>query len=909
MDSLSCECCPLAHCTPVADRGPATAPVVVVGQCPGAEENTLGKAFVGPSGKILVQALAAAGLDPGNILYTNSVRCWDGDTPKAKLIDQCRTHLTQTISQHPRQLIITLGNEACYTLLGGKVGGVTKRHGQIVDSAEFGCPVFVSLHPAYILRNLPAYDHWVQQFRRAAALLAGNLHPLDDFELEYTVPSAAGGSRSVFNLDDNHWALAADELAVDIETTGLNYWQDELLGIGLSTGTQALYITIRHKPEALGNSMLAGMGDMVLSPAEYEHLRAWLAKVIGPGHRAKLILHNGKFDARFIHYRLGLDIRPVEFDTMLAHHLCDENAPHSLKQCVQTWLMIQSWEDQAQGAMAAGALSSLPIADMARYCATDCVATYRLAGELRQRLAADACDSLYYNLVQPLSDLLLGVELRGLYVDRALLDELDARCSTLLAELETQLREIPGWGDGHRCPWRKDQALEGGTLWEYCDGPADMDVPPTVVVDEEEEEDLRVSWWDLEKIKPLIKHTFWVRECGKRKWLKYDDIHRSLGLNPRSDVDLRQVMFGGHPWTLPYTVVTEKTGEPSCAAEALSGLLERRIPAKAADFIRTLLHYNKLNKLHGTFVRGLIPEVAPDGAVHASFMFNSFTEDSPRTGRLSSSHPNLQNQPKPLRPLFVARDGYTFWEADQSQLEVRVWAGLSKDPKLLEIFNRSLVDPEFDFHREMAAIYWSVPPDQVTPEQRQRGKAVTFGAGMYGGGPGVVMRQAGVSEDEARALIEGMHKGFPTGQRWLRGMVLHAKQHGYVVSPIGRRRRLPDINAADDRVRAEAERQSQNSCIQGLASDINNMSALRINHFIQQSGADAHIVNLVHDSILIEVAKDQVEQLGPIFKQIMEQEPYAGFGVPLQVEAEVYDHWAGELDMEKILMTGRMKDE
>lgn len=893
--SPACMGCPLAHCQPVANRGPEDAPVVVVGQCPGAEEVKLGKAFVGPSGKILVEALTEAGIDPRQILYTNTVRCWDGDTPKAKLIEQCRPHLTETIGRHPRRLIITLGNEACYTMLGGKLGGVTKRHGEITQSEEFDCPVFVSLHPAYILRNLPARDHWVQQFRRAAALLGDGLKKLDAFDFHYTVPRCAKGPTVFDLLTDDHWAFDASELAVDIETTGFCYWEDPILGVGISTEDKALYITLRHSEEGLGIEPIPGMpsGTVGLSMEEMAHVRQWLGRLLHPGRGASICLHNGKFDARFIHYQLGIDIRPINFDTMLAHHLCDENSPHSLKQLVQTWLMIQSWEDEAKEAMDQGNLAAMAIEDLARYCATDCVATVKLAGKLRETLKAEGCDGLYHGLVQPLADLLLGIELGGLQVDMALLDELDARATVTLSELEKTLRELPGWGDGQRCPWRKDQALEPGTLWEWHGG-------------NEEEAQEPVQWEDFERIVPLVG-SLHVRQAGKRKWVEYTEERNALGLNPRSDADLRQVLFGGYPWKLQAEIFTEKTEEPSCSAEALRGLLEKRPPSGAADFIRALIHYNKLNKLHGTFVRGLRPEIGPDGAVHTSYMFNSYTEDSPRTGRLSSSHPNLQNIPKSLRPLFKPRAGYVFWEADQSQLEVRVWAALSKDARLLEIFQRSLRDPKFDFHSEMAAVYWGVPVDKVTPEQRQRGKAVTFGAGMYGGGVGVVVRQTGATEDEARVLIERMHSGFPIGQRWMSQMVLHARQHGYVVSPIGRRRRLPDIHASDDAVRAEAERQSKNSVIQGLASDVNNLAALRIAHYINQSGADARIVNLVHDSILIEVAEAQVEELGPVFKSIMEQEPYEGFGVPLQVEAEVHGHWAGELDIDKVLQTGRIE--
>lgn len=1290
-----CAGCPLANCKQVGNRGPEDAGVVIVGRDPGQEEVARGQAFVGPSGKELVAALQAADFDPRDILFTNAVRCWDGaDKPPVTLIDRCRANLEQVLHAHPRRLIITLGNEACYTLLGGKVGGVLKRHGQIHRSEEFDADVFVSLHPSYILRNPSARAYWIEQFQRAKAHLDGGLDVLDDYELEYTTPSAYAGDRpTVFDLlTDDHWALQADRLAVDIESTSKIYWDGELLGVGLSTESRALYICVRHGLQALepGSPLaLSPEQTVTVGADELDHLLRWLHRVVGPDRQTdrELVLHNGKFDAEWLIHHLGIDIRPIHFDSMVAHHLCDENSPHGLKPMVQTELMVEDWEGDAQEAMRASHLGTLPLEDVARYCATDCVATYRLTQRLESRLVEEQCDSIYYGLLQPLADLLVDVELRGLKVDQNLLTDLDRQVAEVLDGLEAKIRDLCGWGDGQRCPWRKDQQLKLNkqeAVWLWC-----VEDDPTGSINGPN------SWRKVENEGQKLEepNKLMYRREDVDQWAYYDgnepelvetklspEEARALGLNPRSDSDVRQVLFGGNPWSLAPTGWTEKTGEPSLAADCLKELLGQKMAPTTQEFIKSLIHYNKLNKLHGTFINGLWQYVAPDGAVHSSYLFNTYGKDSdeekadsPKTGRLSSSNPNMQNQPKSIRPLYVARDGYVFWEADyccrydtlvcmadgstefigklvneqnpgpvmavdsnghvvprvvtnwfktnrsgrdfykvsyegcgnnggavvtqdhrvltqrgwvaaqdlrdgedciatglidlspyqrsalvgcmlgdghihhesghfvmdhahaqkewvewkggifsnmpggvysydtsyrfstqrhplwfrervrwygengerslprkeiqeafsdlslaiwylddgtcrqrqehhrphaelytsaysredveflagllrqngidcsvnphngrgkvywhirinadnfavmrqriakytppsmryklgvsseeplddfdpllytphsnnpvfwdrvvvekttgrryrnrngewrvrpeskvydlevegehnfvtiggtihNCQLEVRTWAGLCKDPALLAIFERSARDPEFDFHAEMAAVYFDVPVTEVTPEQRQNSKAVTFGSGMYGGSVNVIVKWTGMDEAEAAVLLERMHRGFPVGQRWMREQVQHARTHGYVVSPLGRRRRLPEIHSRDDYVQAEAERQARNSVIQGLASDINNMAALRIAAFVRKNGLDAHIVNLVHDSILIEVSEDQVEDLGPIFQQIMEQEPYEGFGVPLQVDAEIHSHWAGELDVEKILNTGRVED-
>jgi len=680
--SWPCDGCPILETGrgPVSNRGPEDASIVVVGQCPGVEEVARGMAFVGPSGKLLNAALEEAGFDPSNILFTNAVCCLDDRSTDMKVIQHCRLRLEQTISAHPRRLIITLGNEAMYAVLGGRKSGVTKRHGEIIRSEEFGCNVFVSLHPAYILRNLPARDHWVQQLRRAHALHEGDLGRLDDFSLRYNSPNGL----SVRDLlTDDHWALQTNRIAIDVETTGLVYWRDTLLGVGLSTYDHAIYIMFQHGAEALGDR--ASVGTLVsIAPEDREWAIQWLRRAVGQDRPEgkEVVLHNSKFDAHFLLKELGIDIRPVAFDTMLAHHLCDENSPHGLKQLVQTWLMVEGWEDGVHEAMVASHLGTLPLEDVARYCATDCIATYRLAEALEERLEAEGCHGLYHGLVQPLSDMLVDVEHRGLLVDRQLLEDVDRRCNLLLGELETTIRDLAGWGDGTHCPWRTDM---------------------------------------------------------------------QDGLNPRSDQDVQQVLFGGQPWRLKPVAYTEKAKEPSCAAEPLQALL---------------LHYKRLNKLHSTFVQALAREIAADGAVHATFLFNAVTEESPRTGRLSSSHPNLQNQPKALRPLFVARDGYVLWEADFSNLEVRVWAALSRDPALIQLFERSAADPNFDFHTEMASVYWGVHPEEVTPKQRQDGKIISFGGVMYGGGKHVIARMLDIPMDQAEAILRRMQRRFPVGTRW-----------------------------------------------------------------------------------------------------------------------------------------------
>ena len=824
---MGCAECPLANCAKVVARGPLDAPVVIVGQSPGAEEIQRGVPFVGPSGRILVQALAEAGFDESELLFTNAVRCSDGTTPNKTTIKHCHGHLIKLLSAHPHQLVIALGNEAWFSLCGGGVGGALKGQGRVAQAEDGPWQVFWNLHPAYILRNEAARENWVQQFRRAKAMLEGGLRRLEP-EVEIVAP----GHLPIEHLSDDHWALSSDMLSFDVETTGLCYWQEHLLGVGLSDGERALYISIAHGPQSPVEPLLEGMVGLtpMLSPEGRQRATQWLQTALGGGR--KLVAHNSKFDAKFLINELGVDPRPIWLDTMLAHHLIDENAPHGLKPITQTWLMVESWEDEVEAGKQAGKLHEEPLEQVALYCGADAMATVLLAKPIWDRLGEEKCRPLYRRLVGPLSDALVDVELRGMVIDRVRLDRLGSIMLFARGVAAKEVRRLSGFGRGTECSWRND--------------------------DQE-------------------------------------------GINPGSTQDLVNVLYSDPEGFNLEPQRFTKGKAPSTDEEALEGLLDGRCPKRARDFIEALLHYRGLVKLDGTYVSGMWKYIEPDeGAVHASFMFNPNTEDSPRTGRLSSSYPNLQNQPKEIRPLFGAREGYKFWEADQGNLEVRVWAHISQDPGLIEVFKRS-AGGEVDYHTMVAAICFSVPYEEVTKEQRDISKVVTFGSVMYGGEEWVLSRVMKAPVEEVRPLLTRLFRAFPQGQAWLQEQVRFAYANGYVVSPLGRRRRIPELHSHDEKVRMHAERVSKNSLIQGLASDINNLAMLRLRAFINDRGYDAYVVNIVHDSVLVEVAEDIVDQVAPEFVAVLEEPPWEGFSVPLQVEAFVTDRWGGELDVDSLV--------
>ncbi|MBW2596818.1 MAG: hypothetical protein JRC93_12780, partial [Deltaproteobacteria bacterium] len=230
-----------------------------------------------------------------------------------------------------------------------------------------------------------------------------------------------------------------------------------------------------------------------------------------------------------------------------------------------------------------------------------------------------------------------------------------------------------------------------------------------------------------------------------------------------------------------------------------------------------------------------------------------------------------------------------------SNLEVSIWGHYSQDKNLLSI----LSDPDQDYHSVTAAICFEVPVEQVTKEQRSASKVITFGGIMYGGDEWIVAKMLDKHPDECRELMRRLFAEYPQGQRWLESQVITGHRQGYVQSTIGRRRRVPELQSDDERTVRQAERFLKNAPIQGLASDINNLSLLRMEAWVRENHVHAWPLNMVHDSIIYEIEEQELDRVDPVLRALMVAEPFTGFGVPLSIDVKVSRHWGGDLDVQK----------
>ncbi len=301
--------------------------------------------------------------------------------------------------------------------------------------------------------------------------------------------------------------------------------------------------------------------------------------------------------------------------------------------------------------------------------------------------------------------------------------------------------------------------------------------------------------------------------------------------------------------------------------------------------VETILDYREVEKLRSTYGQPLIDSVSDDGRIHATFR-----QTVARTGRLSSENPNLHNIPvrsslgKQFRTVFTGSTKSELVVADYNQIELRCIAHLSDDPGLVEAFRSGT-----DVHRATAAKIYEVEPDDVTAEQREYAKMVSYGLayGMEAYGLG---QRLNVPTGEAQQILDSYFEGFPAVQAYMDASVEEAKDRGYTVTLFGRRRSIPELHSPNYSVRAAAERQAMNAGIQGLAADIFKVAIIRVDQALIEAGLKARTVLQVHDEVIVDTPKDEVEET----KKLVEAEMQAAFElkVPLEVNLSVGRTWA-----------------
>jgi len=561
----------------------------------------------------------------------------------------------------------------------------------------------------------------------------------------------------------------------------------------------------------------------------------------------KQIAHNGKYDAKWLR-RFGVNIG-VTFDTLLAAHLLDENRVKGLKPLARILLGVPGWAIKTKN------LLNTPLRIVLRYNALDTYYTYHLYKIFRQQLIEQPrLLRLFKLMIMPANDDLIGTEMYGIWIDRERLDN--------AIKISFDMRDA---------------------------------------IDQE-----------------LMKH---VPEAGSMGWPSSSK-GKPVEVNFNASNFLRWWLFGylGFPITERGKEKSDGSlGDPSVREAVMMDLKVSQKNHKNYEVITLLMERAKWQKYCSTYVTRYDALRDENDRIHTTFkLFGTVTgrlssgkEDAEKItgGKTNLRGVNLQQVPRDpfIRGLFGAPPGFTFVEADFSQVELRVVAFLSRDKTMLGIYQRNE-----DIHTATASWVLGIPMSKVTKEDRKKAKAVNFGF-VYGMGAKKFVTTAfekyelvfsiGEATDIRRSFFErfrGLY-GWHNRQRRI------VQQYGRVQSPIGRVRHLPDIYSSDQGVMAEAERQAINSPVQSFASDMNLISMILVNRQFKEQGIKGTCLGLVHDALNFEIHNDHVPLALPIIKDTMENLPLKKwFGVDLDVpiisDLKIGTHWgdARELKPEEV---------
>lgn len=400
----------------------------------------------------------------------------------------------------------------------------------------------------------------------------------------------------------------------------------------------------------------------------------------------------------------------------------------------------------------------------------------------------------------------------------------------------------------------------------------DLDLPLINVLRDLEYEGVKIDSAYLEEYSKELTEVIHKKEV---EIYKQADVEFNIG----SPKQVGEVLFD--KLKIPYRWRKTSTGQYSTDVEKLTELATKH------EIVSQILEYRKYAKLKSTYVDALPLMVNPKtGRIHSNF-----NQARAATGRLSSENPNLQNIPirdeagRKIRKAFVPRDeDHVLLAADYSQIELRLIAEISNDEGMLSAFIEGN-----DFHRATAAKVYGVPYEEVTPDQRRNAKTVNFSI-TYGAGSTNLSRQLGISRSEAKELISNYFTQFAGLKNYMDSTVAFARENGYVITKLGRKRTLRDIDSRNSLARSNAERMAINTPIQGTAADMIKIAMIQIHKAIKEKGLKSKMILQVHDELVFDVYKPELEEVKQLVGDLM-RNAMPDLKVPILVEMGVGQDW------------------
>lgn len=396
---------------------------------------------------------------------------------------------------------------------------------------------------------------------------------------------------------------------------------------------------------------------------------------------------------------------------------------------------------------------------------------------------------------------------------------------------------------------------------------------------EEIEMPLVYSLYDME-IRGIRVNKEALKEYGDKLSVSIADLEKEIyklvgeEFNINSPKQLGVILFD--KLHLPFGKKT-KTGY-STSADILEKLKTEH------PVVALILEYRQVTKLKSTYADGLAGYIGNDERIHGKFH-----QTIAATGRISSTEPNLQNIPirmelgREIRKVFIPEKDYIFLDADYSQIELRVLAHMSGDERLIAAYKE-----DQDIHKITASQVFHTPMEEVTSLQRRNAKAVNFGI-VYGISSFGLGQDLNITRKEAESYITKYFETYPKVKNFLDELVEKGKNEGYVTTLYNRKRPIPELSSSNFMSRSFGERVAMNSPIQGTAADIIKIAMIRVNDKLKDLKLKSRLILQIHDELLIETHKEEVEVVSKILKEEMQNA--ATLNVPLEVDVNSGDNW------------------
>lgn len=636
------------------------------------------------------------------------------------------------------------------------------------------------------------------------------------------------------------------EYVLDVETTGLDIYNDILVGICLYTpGETSAYVPFNHTD--LQNVRVADqmseeqVRDIVIPYLQDQELRC--------------INHNIKFDNKKLAWDWKQIIVNIYWDTLIAGYVLNENEPHGLKPLYNKYILHGKGSSEDYGDLFEGIpFNYVPIEVATVYGANDGFKTYALykfqAQYLREDHPREDFRKMYYvfrEVEMPLIPLCTDMEMRGVEIREDFAKELSEDFNKEMVEVEAKC-------DAYVEQF-KQYILDHNNLMRLTKGTC------------------KINYSSPQQVAALFYDIFKLRSVSRKEPRGTGDkiIQKFLSTAKKKD--------------------TKKSRE-------------------FAEFLENYQRFKEIKKLLGTYVDKIPQVKEPKiNAVYTTYnQYGAKTGRFSSSDTVSKI--NLQNIPskeKRIRKIFKARDGYKLVGGDFSQIEPRVLAFLSGDESMINAYKEGkdlyaiMGSQVYQLPYEDCREFY--PDGTVNAEGKHRRttmKSVLLGI-MYERGATAIGEQFNKSAEWAQQLIDNFYKSFPKINQYRLKIENMAETYGYVTTITGRKRRLPDMQLEDkdDYRYQEAHRQSLNSVIQGSSADIMKLSMIAIYNDLRYKALDCHMIITVHDELIMEVPEDHIKEGAELLVGTMKRVGHSLIDLPMSVDAEVNDYWYGENLAEK----------